>query len=460
MKKHLVMSLAVVGLLTSANAADDLSSMFKDGKVSGQLREFSILRNTNYTGASATHDFERAANTVGGYLKFETADYQGLSFGTAFYTTNGFGLGTNPSAKTVDSTVLGAKGTSYSLLGEAYVQYKYEKTTFKGGRQKLDTPLAGSDDARMLPNLFEAYVVTNTDIANTTLVAAHVTQEAAGTFANGYGGGVLGATSGYTFTGNTATTQGKFTNMGMWAVGKETKGVSTAAAIYANGPVKAQVWDYYAYDILNAVYGEASVGWNCLLTDKIKPSFSAQMIKENAVGDRFAGNVNSLFAAGKFDLKAGDASIYVAYSEQSKNDSVAAPKADTTVALDKATITPWGGMPAYTQGMVTRHQFMAGTKATKVAASYDFKNMGANVVASAYYASFDMDKNSGYGEARIVTEPGFDIAYKPAAVKNLELKFRGNFPRQYEDKTVTTPSTTSTDVRNWDEYRFIANYNF
>ena len=458
MKKNLVMSLVAVGLLTSANAADDLSSMFKDGKVSGQVREFSILRNTNYTVAK---DFERTANTVGGYLKYETADYQGLSLGAAFYTTNGFGLGTTLTDKTVDPTLLGKNGTSYSLLGEAYVQYKNGKTTFKGGRQKLDTPLAGSDDARMLPSLFEAYVLTNTDIANTTLVAAHVTQEAAGTFANGYNGGVLGATSGYTaVAGNTVKHQGEFTNMGTWAVNKDTKGVSTAAAVYANGSLKAQVWDYYAYDILNAVYGEASIGWNCLLTDKIKPSLSAQMIKENAVGERYAGDVNSFFGAAKFNAAIGDANIFVAYSEQSKADTLPTDPNPTTqatlqtqAALAKSTISPWGGMPAYTQGMVTRHQFMAGTKATKVAASYDFKNMGANVVASAYYTSFDMDKNNGYGVARIATEPGFDIAFKPAAVKNLELKLRGNFPRKYED-------STTNGIRDWDEYRFIANYNF
>ena len=110
-------------------------------------------------------------------------------------------------------------------------------------------------------------------------------------------------------------------------------------------------------------------------------------------------------------------------------------------------------MPAYTQGMVTRHQFMAGTKATKVAVSYDFKNMGANVLASAYYASFDMDKNSGYGIARTATEPGFDIAYKPGAVKNLELKLRGNFPRNFAEAAPGKPL-------GWDEYRVIANYNF
>jgi hypothetical protein len=447
MKKSLVMSLAVASLFSAANAADDLSSMFKDGKASGQIRLFSIDRLYEGSAGTTTH---RNTTAAGGNLKYETADYKGLSLGTTFYTTNAIA-----GSPTVEPSMYGPNNKGYSILGEAYVQYKYGKTTFKGGRQKLDTPLAGSDDARMLPNLFEAYLLMNSDVKNTTLVAGQVTRFAQGSFGRVYSATatataankLLSATAGYSYA-DSLNQAGDFVNMGQYAVGQSTNGVTTAAAIYANGPLKAQVWDYYASNILNAVYADATVSWNCLLTDKIKPSFSAQAIKENAIGDRFAGNVNSFYAAGKFDVKAGDASAYVAYSEQSKSD------APTATGLEKATVTPWGGMPAYTQGMVTRHQFMAGTKATKIAVSYDFKNMGANVLASAYYTSFNMDANSGYGIARTATEPGFDLAYKPAAVKNLELKLRGNFPRKFVEST-----STSGDI-GWNEYRLIANYNF
>jgi len=177
-----VLSGLVLGLLSSANAAEDLKSMFSEGKVSGQIREFSISRSVDVSDP-AKSDYTRDANAIGGHLKFETADYKGLSFGTALYTTNGFLNDTPKDDYTkVDPTLLGKDNDSYSILGEAYLQYKYANTTFKGGRQKLDTPLAGSDDARMLPNLFEAYVLTNTDIANTTLVVAHVTKFAQGTF--------------------------------------------------------------------------------------------------------------------------------------------------------------------------------------------------------------------------------------------------------------------------------------
>jgi hypothetical protein len=125
MKKNLVMSLVAVGLLSSVHAADDLSSMFKDGNVSGQIRSFYIDR--DFIGK----DLHRNALSAGGYLKFETADYAGLSFGTAFYTTNY--VAGSPDK---DPSLFGKNSDGYSILGEAYLQYKYKNTIFKGGRQK------------------------------------------------------------------------------------------------------------------------------------------------------------------------------------------------------------------------------------------------------------------------------------------------------------------------------------
>ncbi|MDD5203729.1 MAG: OprD family outer membrane porin [Sulfurimonas sp.] len=439
MKKQMKLSIIAVGVLSalSANAAEDLSSMFSEGKTSGQIRTFYINRD------DTTKDDKQIATAVGGHLKFETAAYEGLSVGAALYTTNRILDDLETDSMGPNTTLLKNDGSSYSLLGEAYLQYKRGNTTFKGGRQKLDTPLAGSDDARMLPNLFEAYLLINTDLPNTTLIGGHVTSFAPGTFANAYNGDVLGATAGYTAVpGNTATYQGDFTNMGTWAVGERTAGVSVVSATYTGiENLKIQAWDYYAHNILNAVYGQADFSWKCLITDAMKPSLSAQIIKENGVGDKLGvADIDSLYAAAQFSVKISDLTASIAYSEQSK--------ADAGESLQKSTVSPWGGMPAFTQGMVTRHMFLAGTKATKVAATYDFKNMGANVKATAYYATFDMDENSGYSTDRVTKEPGFDVIYNPEAVKNLELRFRGNFPTEFAEN------------RDWDEYRFIANYNF
>lgn len=428
--------------------ADDESNIFSNGKVSGQIREFSISRNVEDTRplvGNVGRDYTRKANAIGGYLKYDTASWNGLSFGAAFYTTNGFLLQDNRTDYyKVDPTLFGKNNDSYSLLGEAYVQYKNGNTLFKAGRQKLDTPLAGSDDARMLPNLFEAYVLSNTDIKDTTLIAAQVTKFAQGTFGRAYTGGVLGVTGGYSLNNIRDVDTGQFVNMGGYAIGNNTSGVTALAAIYSGIPgLKLQLWDYYAYDILNAIYAEAnyirSIG-------SIAPYISAQYISERDVGSNMViSKVKSDFTAAKAGLKVANFDIYGAISHNSK---------DATAAANGGTISPWGGMPAYTQGMVTRHQFMAGTNAFKVSAAYDWKDFGTNLTTSIYYASFNMDALNGYSANHQwrAKESGFDIAFTPQVAKNLQLKLRANFTDDFYQSTTGSVS--------WNEYRFIANYNF
>ena len=448
MKKHIAISAIAFGLLTSSsvNAAEDLSSMFSEGKVSGQIREFSISRSVEFSNP-ATANYTRKANAVGGKLKFESADYKGLSFGTAFYTTNGF---LNSGAKTdytkVDPTLLGDNNDGYSVLGEAYLQYKTGNTLLKVGRQKLDTPLAGSDDARMLPNLFEAYLLVNTDIKDTTLIAGHVTKFAQGTFGRAYNGGLLAATAGYSAF-DSRTKVGDFENMGTYALGRSTDGVSVVSATYAGiEGLKVQLWDYYAHDILNAVYGQVDYSWKCMLSDSVKPFAAAQVISENEVGKKFLGDLDGLYWGAKIGAKIENFTAYVAYSETDNNGAADA-------VTKNAIITPWGGMPAFTQGMVTRHMFLAGTEATKVAASYNWKAFGPDLKTVLYFADFDMAQNNGY-TFNDASEVGFDVIYKPEMVKNLSLRVRGNFANDFN-----VANTTGYTV-GWDEYRLIVNYNF
>lgn len=453
--RHTVrLSLLASVMVLSASAADDLAGMFKEGKASGQVRAFYIDRDYDgYTDATSVH---RNATAIGGYLKYETGAWNGLSLGTAFYTSNGLFLkdkttSTGTDNPEVDPTLLGKSNESISYLGEAYVQYKKGNTTFKGGRQKLDTPMAGSDDARMLPNLFEAYVLSNTDVKDTTLIAAHVTKFAQGSFGRVYNGGVLSVTSGYSLV-DSKTHVGEFVDMGTYAIGENTGGVSVAAAIYSGVPgLKLQLWDYYAQDILNAVYAEANYGWS--YASGVAPYVAAQWINERDVGSNGVANstnklanIDSDFIGAKVGVKVANFDLSVAASHNSKNSDA---------AIGGGTISPWGGMPAYTQGMVTRHQFMAGTDAWKVTAAYDWKDYGVNLNTGVYYVEYDMDPLNGYSNAAASdesSESGFDIIYNPQAVKNLQLRLRANYARDFQE-------TTSGDV-SWDEYRVIANYNF
>ncbi|MGB6019709.1 MAG: porin, partial [Sulfurimonadaceae bacterium] len=210
---------------------------------------------------------------------------------------------------------------------------------------------------------------------------------------------------------------------------------------------RAKISNDYAWDLYNTLYADAGMTWSVL-------SLDAQVIKQNSVGGAYmqdsvlggSGKVDSLYWAAKIGAKYAGFSGYLAYSQTGANSA-------TDDSYNNAILSQFGGMPAYTQGMVTRHQFLAGTAATKAVLAYSFKELGTNLSAAAYYTSFDMDANSGYGVARTATEPGFDVKYYPAAVKKLQLRFRGNFPKNFAE------GTAGADT-GWNEYRLIANYNF
>lgn len=415
------------------------------GEVFGQSRTYYVDR--TYAG---TINNNRNSLATGGYIGYKTPDFNGLTGVIAAYGTYGFNIHDEDidggGTASYDPSLTGRDGESYIFIGQAYLNYKYENTNFKGGRMRLDTPLAGADDARVLPNLFEAVVISNTDVENTTLVAGHVFQETVGTFGNIYGGGALGLTSGYGL-GMGEALSGDFVNMGTVALGSEdangnpvdneTSGVTALAAVYTGVEgLKLQAWDYIAWDILNAVYlaGDYTISMN----NAAKVKLSAQYINESDIGDKLAGSVDTNYIAGKVTGIYNDFSAYVAYSTTG----------DSNTDTGGNVITPWGGMPAYTQGMVTRHQFFANTDTWKVAAAYDLKEYG--VKASVFYAEFDVGSGNIYDPANAWTasESGWDIQYNVASVKGLSLRARANYPRDFKEGL------------DWDEYRLIANYSF
>ncbi|MBL1243464.1 MAG: OprD family outer membrane porin [Sulfurimonas sp.] len=453
----------------SVKSVDDLSSMFSEGKTSGQIRMFYL--NREYQGGAfqgATIAAHRDVTTLGGHLKFETAKLNGFNMAMAFYTVQDLGI---EAEKLKEPAMLGSGNKSYSILGEAYLGYDFDalgsKTKAKIGYQRYNSPMMGSDDVRTIPTTFRAYKFVNKDIAGTTIQIAHVDSIAYGTFGNVYlsnndgtrkNGGLLAATSGYSAVESTI---GEYHNMGVAAVGRTTAGVTNIGVKYKAKNFHVKVSNDYAWDLYNTLYVDAGVSWNCMLNKDVKPFLKGQVIKQNSVGGEYmknvatplgysdAGSIDSLFVALKVGVKYAGLTAYVAYSQTGAN--TATEKANNP--FQNAIVTQFGGTPSFTQGMVMRHQFLAGTKATKVAASYNFKEHGVNLSTAAYYVSYDMDANSGYGVARTATEPGFDIKYYPASVKKLQLRFRGNYPRKFAE------STPGNDV-GWDEYRLIANYNF
>jgi hypothetical protein len=233
MKKILTTSLvAALALSTSAFAeemktADTLKDMFSNGTVSGQVR----LGYVNYDSATAK---DTTGGAIGGQLKFETAAFKGLSFGSALYTSQSISAISGDANDGEYYDGLASSEQAYSELAEAYINYAYNGFNIRLGRQLIDTPLADSDDIAMTPNTFEAYIASYTlEDLGLSFIAGNVLS-------------MQGVDTDYENVTDTTWME----------TGAE--GTRLVAATYANDMVEAGAWYYDVTEVATAIYADVT----------------------------------------------------------------------------------------------------------------------------------------------------------------------------------------------------------
>jgi len=184
MKKILLLSVvASTMIMANGNIApvkpvvnSTLEGALVNGTLKGEIK--SVFSASNFLGkASSTNVL-----AVGGSLNYVTGSFYGFKLGTTFQTSHvpsaSHDTGALKSAGATDDQPLDIGG---SRLSEAYLEYTLNSTTLKVGRQYIHTPLVSSaNDGKgsegLVKDSFSAGVITNTDLPNTTLVAAYITK--------------------------------------------------------------------------------------------------------------------------------------------------------------------------------------------------------------------------------------------------------------------------------------------
>lgn len=278
--KLVKMSLAAAVLLgASAFAIDNV-------KVSGDAK---VYYGTNDIGNADLFDKgdEVAALTAGAgsyadaALRLSlTADLaKGISFGATSYTVTTLGLENN----LVSQTWTGAHGVTVngsnfadivggvqvddaSWMGELWAAATLGHTTAKVGRMELDTPLAFSEKWSIVPNTFEAAVIINQDLPDTTLVGAWV--------GKGNGGAntadVETSTTPFSLVPSGQGDIPVFVGMDGGVVGPKgkfntfVKDGAYAFALVNNSfkPLVFQAWYYNVVDIANAFWLQGDIAMN------------------------------------------------------------------------------------------------------------------------------------------------------------------------------------------------------
>jgi len=171
MSKVLKLSLAAILTMGVAQADDALAlansfdEIFAKGKTSGQVELM-------YSGHEIDKNEDPYSTAIGGQLKFETAVMNGFGAGIEVTTVHEIdGLSGDTADKR--ATLMVSPDGSYTELSQSYLNYGYEGLNLRIGRQLIDTPLADSDDYRIVNNTFEAAIATY-DIADVSMMLGYL----------------------------------------------------------------------------------------------------------------------------------------------------------------------------------------------------------------------------------------------------------------------------------------------
>jgi len=320
MKTKIALSLALCASLMAADEpkkeAKSLDEAFKLAEVKGQIRAI-YQSNSKLNGAST------ADTLIGGKLGIETAPLYGVSLGSTFYTSNA--IANKKDAKDADYYNNGDK--DYSLLGEAFAKYSFGNGEIKVGRMELDTPLANSDDIRMIPNLFTAAMATYSPIEKLHITAGVVTQ-----MAGWENGGNHGR-----FVKLGETIESAVTDGGVWdaffannSSARDSK-LYMAGVTYEHDLFKLGAWYGRQTEIMDTYYLEASV--KPFESEIIGINLATQYMNEKSIGklksySSITGNditkidSNIYGAAVELESKASGLSGTFAYNKSGKKDGI------------------------------------------------------------------------------------------------------------------------------------------
>lgn len=289
-----------------------------------------------------------------------TADLlKGVSAGAEVQAFSTMGLENN----LVNSTMVGGSGADSWAMSQAWLAATMGKTTVKVGRMELDTPLAFTEKWNILKNTFDAAVVINSDVPNTTLVGAWV----------GKHNGTSAPTLNYGGDGRTARLDnGVEGTSGFYTAGanQNAKGAYAAGAINTAIPATTlQAWYYNLVNAADAYWLQADTKIAGMVS--LGGQYSAINTKEK---DKAVDNSSIWALKGGVDV--AGVNVYAAYSQAEDGAGLGFSNVSTG---DKTKIYTGDGS-IYMDGIVTA----PGTKAYKVGAS---TKLVPNVGLAASYTS-------------------------------------------------------------------------
>ena len=408
MRSRLAIAMALAVCAAGAHA-DGFDDLFTNGHVDGQLRlyDFNRLYDTGATPDAHALSLAALINAQTGTV------LGGLSFGGSFVTANMLGTKDDNPAK-VDTSLMGPN-SSLGAWSQAYVQYKHDWFTFRGGYQYLDTPWMGNNDSRVIPSSYNALLVGFTPVQDWNIYAIREYSWKSRT-SNGMYPDNLYYPS-------------KFDNDSMYGnngslplTSPRTPGTWAAGTNYVNGGLKAEAW-YYNF-LRFATMGYVNGSYTFKTDTPFNPFIAVQALKENSSNDNiFVLTQTKLLgvAGNRVDAEAWGADIGTTIYDGKIDIAYNKLEGESGAVGDGALISPYtmnyGTDPLFTTSMIRGLVEVGPGHAYKARAQYSFFNKKLQLVAAyAKYTTLERgDSHDLY----------FDIIYNlDSVLKGLQVRDR------------------------------------
>ncbi|WP_294956082.1 OprD family outer membrane porin [Sulfurovum sp.] len=443
---------------TLLSAGDTLSSAFENTSYKSQLRYYTFQRSYDELLEDSAGDFtiqndyKKLSNAIGGYFGFETGSFYHLSIGSTFYTSQP--VFHNPLSES-GLQLLKDDQNGYSVLGEAFVKWKYGQTILKIGRQLLsDYQFLSDNDIRMTPYSYEAAIFENRDYKNITLRAAAVS-----------GVKTLVSTKYIDFVNASKDIlrektiernpiRGDYNPAYYDGNGNYTgpkKNLYLLSAVYNDKQSDLEFWNYYVADFVNFLYITGSYGFQ---TGSFSNTLGIQFIKQDDVGEHVAGSIDTYTYGAKFTSVYDPFTFTYAFNKTKYDEN----------SLDGGTVIDmWGANQIYCSLMYNGGD-QGGTVSNVISIEYDFLSYDLSILLNA--GKFDLpNKLTDLFADQDNHEYNLIIKYIPTWNKHLQFKIETayiNFDtdydfRAYEDLHGFNFLHAYDDIT---DLRFIVNYTF
>lgn len=271
LRQQLTVAIVAVYLILAnhpATANDSVQEFYDQTTFEGEIRNYFFTR--DYTNPDT---IDQAAYSLGGHLGMLTgpiANY--FKIGAVLYTAQPLGLNSDNPLQ-VDNSL---PGDAVTVLGQAFLQYNWQKFLVRAGDQKIDTPWLNSGDTRMIPATYRGFYGIFTP-QHWTFSALRI-YEFKSRVANHF----------------SATNLYNPANLGIPIPGLDgitNPGASALAAEYKTDSFAGRLWGYQFFNFGKLLYGDAQYTWTSPAV--FHPLVAMQALVEGGDGDNILAQVST-----------------------------------------------------------------------------------------------------------------------------------------------------------------------